>query len=775
MVSPTPTSQSLSDSACKDASPSHISDFCISHQVQGEDSTEGSSRPLPGARIEGGRVALHSTALIASTQQDINVQIINEDNAIKRNKCLAVLSFYTMESAISAMKKLNGKYLKASKIELNPKNFELPDETVDPPPKPKAAASPSLGPAKENEKATGSKESGKGASASPAAAPVQAFPQPKVSGRQLKKVKSDDSKVIEVKPGMTIKELAETMGIRVVDALKSLIKMGEEPKTIQDELTIDIAELLVLEYGMHVKLPEGTESMVLGRTFTNEEYQKLELRAPVVTIMGHVDHGKTTLLDYLRSTSVAAGEVGGITQSIAAFEVHRPKLGKICFIDTPGHQAFSSMRERGAKATDIIVLVIAAEDGVMPQTIEVIDHARAAQVPIIIAVNKCDLPGADPNMIYSQLMEHGVSVEPFGGDVQTVNISALRGQGIDKLEEAILLLAEMMDLRAPSDGPAEGFIIESRKDKALGPVASVVITLGALHVGDVVVAGADWGRVKVLRDAKGESVKLVGPSSVAEVVGFRSQPSAGQELFVVENDSKAESYTEKFGSRKGSVKRIQSSKQEEHGGELMEVPVIVKADCEGTLEAVMASLLALPSHEIVLKIIESGTGPVTESDVQSASASGAHIYTFNCRQPSAQLKKTIQNLEVKVSDFRIIYDLIDNVTSLLVSKLPPREELQVVGEATVLQRFEITGKNATVVAGSKVTRGMVKSKCDVKVMRKGEVIHEGKVETLRRGKETADQIIAGTECGITLESFTEFEKGDKIQFFEMVVTERTEL
>ncbi|EKX52121.1 hypothetical protein GUITHDRAFT_65295 [Guillardia theta CCMP2712] len=661
------------------------------------------------------------------------------------------------------MKKLNGKYLKASKLELNPKNFELPDETVDPPPKPKAAASPPPPPAKENGKATSAKESGKGASASPAAAAVQAFPQPKVSGRQSKKVKSDDSKIVEVKPGMTIKELAETMGIRVVDALKSLIKMGEEPKTIQDELTIDIAELLVLEYGMHVKLPEGSESM------------KLDLRAPVVTIMGHVDHGKTTLLDYLRSTSVAAGEVGGITQSIAAFEVHRPKLGKICFIDTPGHQAFSSMRERGAKATDIIVLVIAAEDGVMPQTIEVIDHARAAQVPIIIAVNKCDLPGADPNMIYSQLMEHGVTVEPFGGDVQTVNISALRGQGIDKLEEAILLLAEMMDLRAPRDGPAEGFIIESRKDKALGPVASCVITLGALRVGDVVVAGADWGRVKVLRDAKGESVKFVGPSSVAEVVGFRSQPSAGQELFVVENDSKAESYTEKFGSRKGSMKRIQSSKQEEHQGELMEVPVIVKADCEGTLEAVMASLLALPSHEIVLKIIESGTGPVTESDVQSASASGAHIYTFNCRQPSAQLKKTIQNLEVKVSDFRIIYDLIDNVTSLLVSKLPPREELQVVGEATVLQKFEITGKNATVVAGSKVTRGMVKSKCDVKVMRKGEVIHEGKVETLRRGKETADQIMAGNECGITLESFTEFEKGDKIQFFEMVVTERKEL
>ena len=478
----------------------------------------------------------------------------------------------------------------------------------------------------------------------------QVSKQPKMSGRQAKQRKSDNGKEIKLVEGMSIKNLSDAVGLRLVEVIKQLIRLGESPKTINDAVPLEIAELIVTDLGMSCVLPEGTGSTQLGRKFSDEEYAALPERPPIVTIMGHVDHGKTTLLDYFRNSSVAAGEAGGITQSIAAFEVERPGLGRICFVDTPGHQAFSAMRERGARATDIVILVVSAVDGVQPQTIEVIQHARAMQVPIIIAVNKCDMPRAEPSMVLTALASEGVVVEELGGDVQSVEVSALTGMNISSLEESVLLLASMMELRAPADGPSEGFVVESRKDKALGPVASVIVTLGELKVGDHVVVGGEWGRVRALRDCNRETTDSVGPSRVCEVIGFRGQPAAGEELYVVESEKAAVAYAERNSLRKSKSAKLASassliggnargSAEDEEDAGRKELPIIVKADSAGSLEALVGSLMAIPSHEVAIQIVHAEIGPVTEYDVDVASGVGARIFTFNCKDPTNAVTK----------------------------------------------------------------------------------------------------------------------------------------
>ena len=483
---------------------------------------------------------------------------------------------------------------------------------------------------------------------------IERMTQPKISGRQAKQRKTTDVKEIKLSEGITIKDLSDAVGLRFVEVIKQLIRLGESPKTINDAVSMEIAELIVTDLGMSPVLPEGTESTRLGRTFSDDEYAALPERPPIVTIMGHVDHGKTTLLDYFRNSSVAAGEAGGITQSIAAFEVERPGLGRICFVDTPGHKAFSAMRERGARATDIVILVVSAVDGVQPQTIEVIQHARAAQVPIIIAVNKCDLPRAEPSMALTALASEGVVVEELGGDVQSVEVSALTGMNISSLEESVLLLASMMELRAPTDGPGEGFVVESRKDKALGPVASVIVTLGELKVGDHVVVGGEWGRVRALRDCNRETTDSVGPSRVCEVIGFRGQPAAGEELYVVESEKAAVAYAERIALRKAKSAKLAASPasnaaigaataagqgEEDHHAGRKELPIIVKADVAGSLEALVDSLMTLPSSEVAIQIVHAEIGPVTEHDVDVASGVGARIFTFNCKDPTNAVTK----------------------------------------------------------------------------------------------------------------------------------------
>ena len=449
-------------------------------------------------------------------------------------------------------------------------------------------------------------------------APVEKLVNPKKSGRQAKQVRSSDARTVQISDNISVKDLGDAMGVRLVDLIKAVIKLGEEPKTVEHTLSIDTAELLVLEFNMTPVLPEGAESIQLSRTFTSEEYAQLPLRSPIVSVMGHVDHGKTSLLDYLRQTSVAAGEAGGITQSIAAFEISRPGLGKMCFIDTPGHKAFSAMRERGARATDIVILVVDACDGLMPQSLEVIQHARNSQVPLIIAVNKCDLPEAEPEKVLYQLAGQGIVVESLGGDVMSVNISAKTGMNIDELEKSVSLLAEMMELRAPDSGPAEGVVVESRKDKGLGPVASVVVTAGKLAVGDFLVAGTQWGKVRIIRDCKGETVKTTGPSSVVELIGFRGLPTAGDEINVTATERLATSISERRalralasgtvqGDSDGTVDRrtlgsTPSAADGEGGREALELPIVLKADVDGALEAVVASIMALPQHEVTIKV-----------------------------------------------------------------------------------------------------------------------------------------------------------------------------
>jgi len=498
-----------------------------------------------------------------------------------------------------------------------------------------------------------------------------------------------------------------------------------------------------------------------------------------VTIMGHVDHGKTSLLDAIRATNVAGGEAGGITQHIGAYQVATPSGAKVTFIDTPGHAAFTAMRARGAKVTDVVVLVVAADDGVMPQTVEAIQHAKAAKVPIIVAVNKIDRPDAKPERVRTELLQHEVQVESLGGDVLDVEVSAKQKTNLDRLLEAISLQAELLDLKANPDRPAEGTVIEAKLDRGRGPVATVLVQRGKLKVGDIVVAGAEWGRVRALVSDTGASIDQAGPSTPVEVLGFNGTPEASDRLAVVENEGRAREVTayrarqrrEKLAARasgmRGSLEQMMTQLQSTGRKEF---PLVVKADVQGSVEAIVGALDKLATEEVGALVILSGVGGITESDVTLAEASGAAIIAFNVRAYK-EARETAERLGIEIRYYNIIYDLVDDVKKAMSGLLAPTMRETMLGNAQILQIFTISkvGK----VAGCRVTDGVVQRGANVRLIRDNVVIHDGKLSQLKHVKDDVREVTAGHECGMSFESYQDMRVGDVIECYRVEQVQRT--
>lgn len=574
---------------------------------------------------------------------------------------------------------------------------------------------------------------------------------------------------------ITIQELANRMAERAVDVIKILMKQGIMLK-ITDVIDSDTAQLVAEEMGHTVKrvAESDVEEGLVGEDDAAELKQP---RAPVVTVMGHVDHGKTSLLDALRKTDVAAGEAGGITQHIGAYQVTLGSGDRITFLDTPGHAAFTSMRARGAKVTDIVVLVVAADDGVMPQTIEAISHAKAAGVPMIVAINKMDKPEAEPSRVKNELLQHEVVVEDFGGDVMAVEISAKSGMGLDKLEEAILLQAEVLELRANPDRSAEGIIVEAKLDKGRGPVGTVLIERGTLRVGDIIVAGTEWGRVRALINDRGENVQSAGPSQPVEVLGLGGAPEAGDVMSVVENEARAREITDyrqrvrrdkRVGTgNRTSLDQMLSQLKEQDKKEL---PIVVKADVQGSAEAIVQALEKLGTDEVTARVIHVGVGGVTESDVTLATASRAPIIGFNVRA-NTQARDAARQDGVEIRYYSVIYDLVDDIKAALSGMLSPELRETFLGNAEILEIFNIskTGK----VAGCRVTEGVVRRGSHVRLIRDDVVIHEGKLSTLKRFKDEVKEVQSGQECGMAFENYQDMRKGDIIECFDVEVVKRS--
>ena len=574
---------------------------------------------------------------------------------------------------------------------------------------------------------------------------------------------------------ITIQELANRMAERAVDVMKILMKQGIMLK-ITDVIDSDTAQLVAEELGHTVKrvAESDVEEGLVGEADIDEVKQP---RAPVVTVMGHVDHGKTSLLDALRKTDVAAGEAGGITQHIGAYQVTLSSGDRITFLDTPGHAAFTSMRARGAKVTDIVVLVVAADDGVMPQTIEAINHAKAAGVPMIVAINKMDKPEADPSRVKNELLQHEVVVEDFGGDVLAVPISAKTGMGLDKLEETILLQAELLDIRANPDRPAEGIIVEAKLDRGRGPVGTVLVQRGTLKVGDIIVAGAEWGRVRALINDRGENVDSAGPSVPVEVLGLGGAPEAGDVMSVVESEARAREVTD-------YRQRVQRDKRVGTGGrtsldqmlsqlkeqDKKELPIVVKADVQGSAEAIVQALEKLGTDEVTARVIHVGVGGVTESDITLATASGAPVIGFNVRA-NTQARDAARQGGVEIRYYSVIYDLVDDIKAALSGMLSPELRETFLGNAEILEVFNISkvGK----VSGCRVTEGVVRRGSSVRLIRDDVVVHEGKLSTLKRFKDEVKEVQSGQECGMAFENYQDMRKGDIIECFDVEVVKRS--
>ena len=572
---------------------------------------------------------------------------------------------------------------------------------------------------------------------------------------------------------ITVGELAQKMAVKAAEVIKFMMKQGAMA-TINQVIDQETAQLVAEEMGHKVILRKENE---LEQEVLNERDSadlKPEPRAPIVTIMGHVDHGKTTLLDYIRKTRVANGEAGGITQHIGAYHV-QTKKGMITFLDTPGHAAFTAMRARGANVTDIVVLVVAADDGVMPQTREAIQHAKAGNAPIVVAINKCDKPQADPERVTNELMREGVISEDLGGDVQFVKVSAKTGMGIDELLDAILLQAEVLELKAVKNAMAKGVVIESRLDKGRGPVATVLVRDGTLHVGDIILCGLGWGRVRAMRDEVGNSVKEAGPSIPVEVEGLSSVAGAGDEVTVVTDERKAR---EVALYRQGKFREIKLAKQQkaklenmfkEDNGDVKELNLVLKADVQGSVEAIRDSLIKLSTDEVKVSIIGSGVGGITETDVTLASASKAIILGFNVRA-DASAKKIAESENVEIRYYSVIYDLIDEVKKAMSGMLAPEFEQEIVGIAEVRQVFRSPKFGA--VAGCMVTEGTVKRLNPIRVLRENVVIYEGQLESLRRFKDDVSEVKQGYECGIAVKNYNDVQVGDQIEVYETVEIKR---
>ncbi len=578
----------------------------------------------------------------------------------------------------------------------------------------------------------------------------------------------------EVTIGETItpQEIAQKMAVKATEVIKTMLNMGVMA-TINQPIDRDTATLVVEEMGHIAKVLKGDQ---VEEDLQGEEAPETESpRPPVVTVMGHVDHGKTSLLDYIRRTKVAAGEAGGITQHIGAYHVETAK-GMVTFLDTPGHAAFTAMRARGAKATDVVVLVVAADDGVMPQTIEAIQHAKAAGVPIVVAVNKIDKPDAEPDRVRTELSKHEVIAEEWGGSNMFVQVSAKTGQGVDALLDAILLQAEVLELTAAADGLATGIVIESSVEKGRGAVATVLVKKGTLKLGDPIIAGNEFGRVRAMFDENGKPVDSAAPSIPVQVLGLQGSPNAGDEFLAVENERKAR---EVALYRQGKFRDVKLAKQASKMGDVfaqMEeqklgiIPILLKTDVQGSAEALRDALTKLATEEVQVKIIASGVGGITISDVQLAAASKARIVGFNVRADAAA-RDAMKDNEVEVQYFSIIYEAIDYVKQLLSGLLAPEIKETILGTAQVREVFR--SSKFGVVAGCLVTEGVVKRNNPIRVLRESVVIFEGALESLRRFKDDAGEVRAGTECGIGVKNYQDVRVGDQIECYSRVEVARS--
>jgi translation initiation factor IF-2 len=599
----------------------------------------------------------------------------------------------------------------------------------------------------------------------------------RLKGFAANEAKEKLSREVTIPEAITIQELANRMSERAVDVIRLLMKQGQMA-TINDTIDADTAQLIAEELGHTVR--RVAESDVEEGLFDAVDAEEnLEPRAPVVTVMGHVDHGKTSLLDAIRSSDVAAGEAGGITQHIGAYQVSAPSGAKITFIDTPGHAAFTAMRARGAKVTDIVVLVVAADDGVMPQTVEAINHAKAAKVPIIVAINKMDKPDANPNRVRTDLLQYEVQVESMGGEVVDVEVSALKKQGIDKLLEMIGLQAELLDLKANPNRAAEGTVIEAKLDRGRGPVATVLVQRGTLHTGDIVVAGAEWGRVRALVSDAGGNVPQAGPSTPVEVQGFTGTPDAGDRLAVVENEARAREVTdyrarqkrEKMAARasgmRGSLEQMMA--QARTSGR-KEFPLVVKADVQGSVEAIIGALDKMATDEVAARVLHAGVGGISESDVTLAEASGVPIIAFNVRA-NKEAREAAERAGIEIRYYNIIYDLVDDVKKAMSGLLAPTLRETMLGNAQILEIFNISkvGK----IAGCRVTDGTVERGANVRLIRDNVVIHEGKLSQLKRFKDDVKEVGTGMECGMAFENYQDMRQGDVIECYRVETIQRS--
>ncbi|ONM17155.1 Putative translation initiation factor IF-2 [Zea mays] len=618
--------------------------------------------------------------------------------------------------------------------------------------------------------------------------PVEA---PYVAPKTKISIKPVPDKTVEIFDGMTLLDLSKRTGAYISTLQGILADLGEKVESEFDSISIDLAELVAMELGVNSR-----------RMHTGEG--KNEPRPAVVTVMGHVDHGKTSLLDALRQTSVAAKEAGGITQHIGAFVVEMSSGASITFLDTPGHAAFSAMRARGAAVTDIVVLVVAADDGIMPQTLEAMSHAKAANVPIVVAINKCDKSGADPERVRIQLGSEGLLLEDMGGDVQVVEISAVTKTGLDKLEEALLLQAEMMDLKARIDGPAQAFVVEARVDRGRGPLATAIVKYGTLVSGQHIVVGAEWGRIRSLRDTAGNITQSAKPAMPIEIEGLKGLPMAGDDVVVVDSEERARmlSHGRKKKQEKDRLRKIDEGMAEEleikeETPERVEMTIIVKADVQGSVQAVTDALRSLNSAQVFVNVVHVGVGPISQHDIDLAQACGAYIVGFNIRSPPSPITQAAARANIKhliciysnikwslpqercfisnqVLLHKVIYHLLEEMGKAIVEKAPGTAETQVSGEAEVLNIFELKGRSKSKgpdvkIAGCRITDGHFSKSGTMRLLRSGDVVFEGPCESLKREKKDAETVEKGNDCGLVIQDCDDFQVGDIIQCVEQVI------
>jgi translation initiation factor IF-2 len=580
----------------------------------------------------------------------------------------------------------------------------------------------------------------------------------------LKPVKRD----VNIPEAITVRELANRMAEQSSNVIKFLFGMGVTV-TINQTLAADTAEYLVKEFGHNPIREEKAEEIIQKIKATRVE--NLKNRPPIITVMGHVDHGKTSVLDVLRSANVVSGEFGGITQHIGAYQIES-QSNKLTFIDTPGHAAFTEMRARGSKLTDVVVLVVAADDGVKPQTVESIKHAKAANVPIVVAINKCDLPDADPQKIKNQLLEHELIAEDLSGDTLMVEISATTKMNLDKLVEAIILQAEILDLKTDFESKATGIVLESKIDVGRGPVATIIVTTGTLKRGDFFVSGLKWGKVRAIIDDKGKNINEAPPSAPVEILGINGAAKSGDDFIVVDNEKEAKTLSENRAQESKDAKNpltfaTQDSAFSDNSAE--ELNLIIKSDVHGSSEAIKNAIGQIKHDEVKPKIILADIGMVTETDVTLAKASNAVLIAFNVK-PSKEAKKLAENEKIKISSYNIIYEVLDYIKQKMSGLLSPDIQETVTGTAQILEIFKVSG--AGKVAGSKVMEGEITTTSDVRIIRDGAIIYTGKVGTLFREKNQVKQVSNGQECGITVKDYMDFQKNDTIEAFSVTSTER---